>query len=131
MINIKAIVKGEPDTAPFTSTFFYPDESDEELFYNSVNMIKEKLDKNLKININESLMIYCAYIIGKLRANEAISVIERNAQKILHPDKVMIGVPESLRKIVFEAKIDKLPKRRVILKEPITISNYILAAKNC
>jgi hypothetical protein len=43
----------------------------------------------------------------------------------------MIGVPESLRKIVIEVKIDKLPKRRVILKEPITTSNYILAAKNC
>ena len=131
MLHIKATVKGEPDTAPFTHTFFYANESDEKLFYNSVNMIKEKLDKNLKININESLMIYCAYVIDKLRANETISVIERNAQKILHPDKVMIGVPESLRKIVFEAKIDKLPKRRVILKEPITISNYILAANNC
>ena len=131
MINIKAIVKGEQDTAPFTHTFFYADESDEKLFYNSVNMIKEKLDKNLKININESLVIYCAYVIGKLRANEAINVIERNAQKILSPDNVMIGVPESLRKIAFEVKIDKVPKRRVILKEPITISNYILAAKNC
>ena len=131
MINIKAIVKGELDTAPFTHTFFYPDESDEELFYNSVNMIKEKLDKDLKININESLVIYCAYVIGKLRANEAINLIERNAQKILSPDNVMIGVPESLRKITFEAKIDKLPKRHVILKEPITTSNYILAGKNC
>jgi urease gamma subunit len=131
MIYIKVTVKGEPDTAPFRHTFFYADESDEKLFYNSVNMIKEKLDKNLKININESLVIYCAYVIDKLRANEAINVIERNAQKILSPDNVMIGVPESLRKIAFEVKIDKLPKRRVILKEPITISNYILAAKNC
>jgi len=40
----------------------------------------------------------------------------------------MIGVPESLRKITFEAKIDKLPKRRITLKEPITTTNYILAA---
>lgn len=131
MMHVKVIVKGEPDTAPFTHTFFYADESDEKLFYNSVNMIKEKIDKNLKININESLVIYCAYVIGKLRANETISVIERNAQKILSPDKVMIGVPESLRKIVFEVQVDKLPKRRIILKEPITISKYILAAKNC
>ncbi len=131
MMHVKVIVKGEPDTAPFTHTFFYADESDEKLFYNSVNMIKEKIDKNLKININESLVIYCAYVIGKLRANETISVIERNAQKILSPDKVMIGVPESLRKIIFEVQVDKLPKRRIILKEPITISNYILAAKNC
>jgi urease gamma subunit len=126
MIHIKLTVKGEPDTTPFRHTFFYADESDEKLFYNSVNMIKEKLDKNLKININESLVIYCAYVI------ETISIIERNAQKILSPEKVMIGVPESLRKIVFEVKIDKLPKRRLILREPITIrSNYILAAKNC
>lgn len=131
MMHVKVIVKGEPDTAPFIHTFFYADESDEKLFYNSVNMIKEKIDKNLKININESLVIYCAYVIGKLRANETISVIERNAQKILSPDKVMIGVPESLRKIVFEVQVDKLPKRRIILKEPITISKYILAAKNC
>jgi urease gamma subunit len=112
-------------------TFFYADKSDEELFYKSVNMIKEKLDKNLKININESLVIYTAYIIAKLRANKTISAIERNAQKILAPDKVMIGVPESLRKIIFDIKIDKLPKRRVILKEPITTSNYILSAKSC
>src|ERR687894_1760860 len=131
MIDIKVTVKGEPDTAPFRHTFFYAEESDEKLFYNSVNMIKEKLERNLKININESLVIYCAYVIGKLRANETVGVIERNVQKILPPDKVMIGVPESLRKIVFEVKIDKLPKTRVILKEPITTSNYILAGKNC
>ncbi|MDQ3836945.1 MAG: urease subunit gamma [Thermoproteota archaeon] len=131
MIHVKVTVKGEPDTAPFAHTFFYADESDEKLFYNSVNMIKEKLDKNLKININESLVIYCAYVIDKLHANQTINVIERNVHKILSPDNVMIGVPESLRKIVFEVKIDKLPKRRVILKEPVTITNYILAAKNC
>ena len=131
MIDVKVTVKGEPDTAPLRHSFFYADESDEKLFYNSVNMIKEKLERNLKININESLVIYCAYVIGKLRANETINIIERNAQKILSPDKVMIGVPESLRKIVFDVKIDKLSKRRiVILKEPITISDYILSAKN-
>jgi urease gamma subunit len=132
MINITATVKGEPDTAPFTRTFLYADKSDEQVFYNSVEMIKKKLlDKNLKININESLIIYCAYIVSELRARKTISVIERNAQKILPPHKVMIGVPESLRKITFEAKIDKLPKRRIALKEPITTSNYIMAAKNC
>ncbi|MDQ3873538.1 MAG: urease subunit gamma [Thermoproteota archaeon] len=131
MIYVKVTVKGEPDTAPFRHGFFYADKSDEELFYNSANVVKEKLDKNLKININEALVFYCAYVIGKLRDDEAINVIQRSAQNILAPEKVMIGVPESLRKIVFEVKIDKLPKRRVILKEPITTSNYILAAESC
>jgi urease gamma subunit len=130
MIKIKTTVKGEPDTNPFTHTFLYADKSDEQLFYNSVERIKEKLDKNLKINISESLIIYCAYVVSELHAHKTTRVIERNAQKILTPHKVMIGVPESLRKITFEAKIDKLPKRRLTLKEPITTSNYILAAKN-
>jgi urease gamma subunit len=131
MINIKATVKGEPDTAPFMRIFTYARKSDEQLFYSSVEMIKEKLDKNLKININESLIIYCAYVVSELRTRKTISLIESNAQKILTPHKVMIGVPESLRKITFEANIDKLPKRRLTLKEPITTTNYILAAKNC
>ena len=128
MIDIKATVKGESDTAPFTRIFLYADKSDELVFYNKVEVIKEKLDKNFRININESLVIYCAYVVSELRARKTISIIERKAQKILHPRKVMIGVPESLRKITFEAKIDKLPKRRITLKEPITTSNYILAA---
>jgi urease gamma subunit len=128
MIDIKVTVKGESDTAPFTCIFSYAAKPDEQVFYNKVEVIKEKLDKNLRININESLVIYCAYVVSELRARKTISIIERKAQKILHPRKVMIGVPESLRKITFEAKIDKLPKRHITLKEPITTSNYILAA---
>ena len=128
MIDIEATVEGESDTAPFTRIFLYADRSDEQVFYNTVGMIKEKLDSNLRININESLIIYCAYVVSELRARKTISIIEMNAQKILPPRKVMIGVPESMRKIAFEAKIDKLPKRRITLKEPITTSNYILAA---
>jgi urease gamma subunit len=130
MIHIKATVKGEPDTAPFAQTFLYADKSDEQVFSNSLRMIKEKLDKNLRVNINESLTIYCAYIVKELRARKPVRVIEKNAQKILPADKVMIGVPETLRKITFEAKIDKLPNRRIILKEPIPTSNYTLATKN-
>lgn len=131
MINIKVTVKGEPDTTPFTCIFLYVNKSDEQVFHNSVEMIQEKLDKNLRININESLILYCAYAISELRAGKPVTVIEKNVHKILSPDKVMIGVPESLREITFEAKIDKLPKRRITLNEPITTSNYILAAKNC
>jgi len=81
MIDIKATVKGESDTAPFTRIFLYADKSDEQVFYNKVEVIKEKLDKNLRININESLVIYCSYVVSELRARKTISIIERNAQK--------------------------------------------------
>jgi urease gamma subunit len=128
MINIKATVKGEPDTEPLTHIFLYASKSDERIFYNSVEMIKDKLNKNLRININESLVIYCAYVIGGLRSRRTVTLIEENAQKILSPDQVMIGVPESLRKITLEAKIDRLSRRNITLIEPITTSNYILTA---
>ena len=129
MIHISATVKGEPDTDPFTQTFIYVDKSDEQIFYDSVGMINDKLDKNLKINLNESIMIYCEYIVKKVRDRKAVRVIEKSAQKILRADKVMIGVPETLRRIIFEVRIDKLPKRHIILKEPIPTSDYILAAR--
>jgi urease gamma subunit len=130
MIHIKATVKGEPDTAPFTQTFLYADKSDERVFYKSWEMIKEKLDKKLRINVNESLIIYCAYVVSEVRAHKPVRAIEKNAQKILSASNVMIGVPETLTKITFEAKIDKLPKTWITLKEPIPTSNYILAPKN-
>jgi urease gamma subunit len=130
MIHIKATVKGEPDTAPFTQTFLYADKSDERVFYKSWEIIKEKLDKKLRINVNESLIIYCAYVVSEVRAHKPVRAIEKNAQKILSASNVMIGVPETLTKITFEAKIDKLPKMWITLKEPIPTSNYILAPKN-
>jgi urease gamma subunit len=136
MIYVKAVIQGEDDTPPFVRLFEYADESDEIIFFNSIKMIKEKLSKNLKININECLMVYCAYIIEELRANKSIDSIEENAAKVLSVNQVMIGVPESLRKITFEVKLDNennnnnnnnSQKHIVKISEPIPISKYILA----
>jgi urease subunit gamma len=130
MIYVKAVIKGEDDTLPFIRLFEYPDKSDELIFFNSIKMIKEKLSKNLKININECLMIYCAYIIEELYTNKSINSIEENAAKVLSVNQVMIGVPESLRKITFEVKLDNdnnLQNQIVKISEPIPLSKYILA----
>lgn len=130
MIYVKAVIKGEDDTLPFIRLFEYHDKSDELIFFNSIKMIKEKLSKNLKININECLMIYCAYIIEELYTNKSISSIEENAAKVLSVNQVMIGVPESLRKITFEVKLDNdnnSQKQMLKISEPMPISKYILA----
>jgi urease subunit gamma len=122
MIHVKAVVKGEPDTLPFTMLFQYPDISDELVFYNSVKMIREKLAKNLKINTNESLVFYCAYVVSAVRAHESVSKIESNGSKILSDKKVMIGVPETLSKITFEATIDNFSKKQISFDNPILIT---------
>ena len=129
MINIKAEIKGEPDAPPLIRVFEYKDKSDDLIFYSTVEIIKQKIARNLKINANESLIMYCAYVVSELRAHKSINSIEKNASKILSTDKVMIGVPETLRKIRLEAMIDNMPKKQITLDEPMPTSSYILTAK--
>jgi urease gamma subunit len=81
----------------------------------------------MRININETIYIYLKYIMDELRLHKGGSEIITNAAKILTPDQVMIGVPESLRKINFNIKLDTTQRLRITLKEPISTSSYILA----
>ncbi len=129
MIRINALVKGEPDVPPITTKFEY-DSSSEKIFLNGVNVVKARLDNNLRINIYETLLVYCAYIVSELRSGKTVSTIQNNAHRILSPDKVMIGVPESIQKIIFDVIIDDRPKEIVTFEKPIPISNYILVPKS-
>lgn len=122
MIHVKAVVKGEPGILPFTMVFQNPDISDELVFYNSVKMVREKLAKNLKINTNESLVFYFAYVVSAVRAHESVSKIKSNGSKIISDKKVMIGVPETLSKITFEATIDNFSKKQISFLNPIQIT---------
>ena len=127
MILIKAEVKGEPDVLPFTRIFEYRSRSDEQIFFDSIELIKEKLAKNSKINTNESLVLFCWYLVEQLRARASIDVIENNSRKILSPDKVMIGVPETIRIISFQVIVDNFPKRKITFHEPIPTTRYSMA----
>jgi urease gamma subunit len=124
MIDVRMTVKGEPDTSPFIRTFFYLDKTDEQIFYNSVEMIKKKIYGNLKINVNESLIIFCAYVVSELRKRKSTNTIERNSKDILSLENVMIGVSETLRDITIEATVDNLAKRRLAFSQPIRSTCY-------
>ncbi|MFB5646138.1 MAG: urease subunit gamma [Nitrosopumilaceae archaeon] len=128
MIHINVIVKGEQDIPPITKQFQYDDHS-EEIFFAGVETIKKRLANNLKINLNETLLFYCAYVVLELRSGKTVSTIQKNVHKILSPDKVMVGVPESIQRIVFEVNIDNKLKETVIFNEPIQISDYILVPR--
>ena len=128
MIHINALVKGEQDIPPITKQFQYDNHS-EEIFLAGVEMTKKRLANNLKINLNETLLFYCAYIVSELRSGKTVSTIQKNVHRILSPDKVMIGVPESIQRIVFDVNIDNKLKETVKFEEPIQISDYILASK--
>ena len=126
MIYIKITVKGEPDTFPFTKVYQYSTKSDEEIFINSAILIKDRLDKNLKININEAILVYSSFIVSKLRDGITIEQIQKNASQLLGPEQVMIGVPETLRIMSFEVMLDDGCMKFIVLNTPIQISDYIL-----
>lgn len=126
MIRVKATVTGEKDTSPFFRVFEYSDESYDTIFLPSVNKIKEKIAMDLRININECLALYCNYVVSQLRAQNLIEHIEAGAKTLLSPHSVMTGVPETLRKIVFHAELDKVQQYIITLQEPIKIPRYVL-----
>jgi urease gamma subunit len=123
MINVRATIRGEPDAPPFTKVFDY----DEEIFDSSAMMVEEKIRHNMKINTNEALMAYCAYLVKSVRAGKN----EREIQKFFPKftlNNVMIGVPETLRAIMFEVTIAK-KARKITIKEPIPTSSYVMAER--
>lgn len=82
----------------------------------------------MKININETLYIYLKYVIDQLRSNRNNrSEIKKNIPRLLTPDQVMIGVPESLRKLVFNIKLERTQRLRLTIVEPIPTTSYVLA----
>jgi urease subunit gamma len=123
---IKITVKGEPDVSPFTKTFQYSTKTDEEIFANLISMVKDKLDRNLRININEAITTFSALIVSELNGGKSIEQIQKNASILLKPEQVMIGVPETLQQMSFEVTLDDNTKRLIVLNTPIRISDYIL-----
>lgn len=120
-------VQGEPDTSPFTRIYQFYNKTDYIILSNSIETINNKLSRKMKININETLYIYLNYIIDQLRLHKKRNEIIKNASKLLTPDQVMIGVPESLRKINFNIKLESTQRLRITIKEPISTTSYVLA----
>ena len=125
MIHVKVTIHGEPDVPPITKIFQYDSDS-ENVFFSSIGLVKQRLSKNLRINLNEAILVYCAYIISELRDEKSVESINENTRKILSQDKVMIGVPESIRKLNFDVTLDNNPTVTITLDEPIPTSDYIL-----
>lgn len=82
----------------------------------------------MRININEALYIYLNFIINQLRLHKKKSEIITNVSKLLTPNQVMIGVPESLRKVYFNINTESRQKLDITVTEPISTTGYILAA---
>lgn len=120
-MKIDITVKGEPDVAPFTKTFQF----EESIFFESLKIIKERLAKNLSLNINETLVLYAGFVTISLNEEKTLSEIQEHLSKLLMPHQVMIGVPESLQELVFSVFTNS-EKQVFTVTTPIQTSQYLL-----
>jgi urease gamma subunit len=127
LIDVTVIVQGDPDTVPFTRIFRFYNKADYIILSKLIKSINDKLSKYMKINLNETLYIYLNYIINELRLHRKTNEMITNASTLLTPDQVMIGVPESLRKISFNVVMPNSQILKITIKEPISTTGYILA----
>ncbi|HMG39214.1 MAG TPA: urease subunit gamma [Nitrososphaeraceae archaeon] len=127
MIDVTVIVQGDPDTVPFTRIFRFYNKADYIILSKLIKSINDKLSKDMRINLNETLYIYLNYIIKELRLHRKTNEMITNASTLLTPDQVMIGVPESLRKISFNVVMPNSQRLKITIKEPISTTGYILA----
>ena len=104
-MNIKILVQGDPDLSPITKSFYY--EKDEEfIFFESIEPIKKRISNNLRLNFNEVLSFFVAYIVTSLNENKSHKEIKNHFPELLSERQVMIGVPESMRHLKFQVSFN-------------------------
>jgi urease gamma subunit len=126
MIHLEIEIKGEPDVNPLTKVLEFSD-YDEAILSNSIETVKDKLSRNLKLNTHETLLVFYAHVVSEIRFQRSESEIEDNCSKLLTRDNVLFGVPETLREITFNVTLDNMIKKKIQLVESIPASNYIMA----
>jgi len=118
-------LEGKSNVLPFTKLFEFKDE-DEPIFRNVIEMVRDKLSRNLKLNTHEALLVFCAYLVSEIRSGKSELQIIDNSSKILTRDNVLFGVPETLSQLTFNVTVDNLPKKIIRFIEPIPTANYIM-----
>jgi len=128
LIDVQITIKGENTQNSFYKKYYYPNESDEEIFFNSVQLVTARIEKKLKINLNEMLTIFLDFLVREYRKKRDIDEIKDNLSKLLTHDQVLIGVPELVKNIEFSGIIDTNPKLTVVVNQPILIPEYTIKA---
>jgi len=123
-MKVVIVVEGEDDIKPFTKVFDY-EKSNEFIFFDSIDIIKNKISKNLKLNINETLALFTAFAVVSLNNNDSVKKIQEHSSQLLLPNQVLIGVPELLRKLTFSITTDNATDKLIVIKSPIPTEAFV------
>lgn len=122
-MKIEVLVEGDPDIKPLTKIFHYK-ESDNQIFLESTKLIKNRLENGMRLNVNETLWLYVAFIISSINEEKPINEVTKHIRGLLSPNQVMIGVPESLRRLTFTILLNENQSELISISTPISINQY-------
>jgi len=129
-MKIEVLVQGEPDIKPFTKTFHH-EKYDEDIFFESAQLVKKRLLQNMRLNINETLELFVTYIVDSLKEPKTLTEIKKHIPELLLPHQVMIGVPEMIRELTFTITTNHMESESISVAEPIGINQYFLQKQSC
>lgn len=117
-------VKGEEDLKPFTKIFDY-ERNNEFIFFDSLEIIKKKISRNQKLNINETLALFSGFILISLKEKKSIIEIQNQISQLLLSHQVLIGVPEILKKLTFLVTTDFITNKEILIESPIPYESVL------
>lgn len=102
MMRIAVAAAGiEPRAAPIRRVFEY-EGCDDEVLAASAARIRDMLARGLRLNVNDALLMFAAYVAVSVGEGRDGRRIADGARAMLAPHNVMIGVPEMLHSMRFE-----------------------------
>ena len=121
-MQITVTIRGEPDVLPYTKKFEFQGPEDE-VFVASYCRVKDMLARQQKININEALLLFSAFVVSAMQQKKPDSQIKKEIGSILSAEQVMIGVPEMLQSMDFDITVNG---RRfgISITRPIPTQSY-------
>ncbi len=120
-MRFSAEVQGDPDTQPMIIFSGYG----QDVVLESAKAIDRKIQGGIRININEAVMAMAAYVMRQIAAGVSTDDAREQVRDLISPDNVMIGVPESMRRLVFRMTSGN-SETVLNLDSPIRISRYVL-----
>lgn len=94
---------------------------DDEVLAASAARIRDMLARGMRLNVNDALLMFAAYVAVSVRDGKDGRRIADDARDMLAPHNVMIGVPEMLRSMRFELDMGGGRAERLEIDAPIAV----------
>ena len=109
-----------------TTRMYEFDSCQDAVFLASVNNVKSMLGRGMKINLDQTLLLFGFTVADAAMNTISKDKIRNTISKMLSHNNVMIGVPEMLQNIQFEIIHDGMKVIAISITSPIAIPEYNL-----